>query len=84
VTATVTRLVAEALPGTPAQALSLAVDGLVTILLIGLILARLLLQAGGGEDRARAVRVLDVATVPLLVVFAIFLYIRFEEILPLG
>ena len=83
-TATVTRLVTEGLPGTPAQALSFAVDGLVTIVLLGLIMTRLLLQAGNGENRARTVQVLDVATVPLLVVFAIFLYIRFQEILPLG
>ena len=83
-TAVIPRLVADSLPLTPAQALVLSVGGLVTILVIGLLAARLLLQAAGGAEHARAIRVLDVAAVPLLIVFAVFLYIRIQEIIPLG
>lgn len=82
-TITVTRLVAESLPQTPAQALALFVDGIVLVLLIGLLVTRLLVQAGGPE-RARTLRTLDMALVPLSVVVAIFLYIRLQEIVPLG
>lgn len=83
-TITVTRLVTESLPQTPAQALALAVDGIVTLLLVGLIVARLLVQVGALEGRPRVLRLLDVATLPLLFVFGVFLYIRLQEILPLG
>ena len=82
-TATVTRLVAEALPQTPAQALALAVAGIVALIVVGLLLTRLLVQVGGRQN-ARALRVLDVVLVPLVVVFGIFLYIRLQEIVPLG
>lgn len=83
-TITVSRLVAESLPQTPVLVLSLAVDGLVTLLVIGLIVARLLVRAAGPERHARTIRVLDVVTAPLLVVFGLFLYVRLQEILPLG
>ena len=82
-TITVTRLVAESLPQTPTQALALAVDGIIAVLVVGLLLTRLLVQAAGPQQ-ARTLRALDVALVPLVVVVAIFLYIRLQEILPLG
>ena len=82
-TITVTRLVEESLPQTPAQALALVVDGIVLVLVIGLLVTRLLVQAGGARS-ARTERALDIALVPLSVVVAIVLYIRLQEIVPLG
>ena len=79
----VTRFVAESLPQTPGQALALAVDGIITVLVVGLLVTRLLVQATGPQQ-TRTLRALDVALVPLVVVVAIFLYIRLQEILPLG
>jgi hypothetical protein len=82
-TITVTRLVAESLPQTPAQALAFAVDGIIIVLVIGLLVTRLLVQAAGPQH-ARTLRALDLALVPLAVVVAFFLYVRLQEILPLG
>lgn len=82
-TITVTRLVEESLPQTPAQALALVVDGIVLVLVIGLLVTRLLVQAGGARS-GRTERALDIALVPLSVVVAVFLYIRLQEIVPLG
>ena len=82
-TVTVTRLVAESLPQTPAQALALVVHGIILVLVLALLITRLLLQAGGGQ-RPRTLRTIDLALVPLCVVVAIFLYIRLQEIVPLG
>lgn len=82
-TITVTRLVAESLPQTPSQALALFVDGIVLVLLVGLLVTRLLVQAADPQ-RVRTLRAIDIALVPLSIVVALFLYIRLQEILPLG
>ena len=82
-TITVTRLIAESLPQTPGQALALIVDGIVVVLVVGLLVTRLLVQAAGPQH-ARTLRALDLALLPLAVVVAFFLYIRLQEILPLG
>ena len=82
-TITVTRLVAESLPQTPGQALALFVDGIVLVLVVGLLVTRLLVQAAG-QQHVRTLRAIDIALVPLSLVVAFFLYIRLQEILPLG
>jgi len=83
-TSTVANLIADSLPATPAQALALATHGLVALLLIGLLVARVLLQVAGEPRTGRVVRLLDVALLPLLAGFALILYTRLQEIMPLG
>ena len=83
-TATVARLIAEALPSTPAQALAVATDWILAIVVIGLLTGRVLLQVAGRPRASRAARILDVATVPLVAGFALVVYTRLQEIMPLG
>jgi hypothetical protein len=82
-TITVTQLVTESLPQTPGQALALFVDGIVIVLVVGLLVTRLLLQAAGPQH-GRTLRAIDIALLPLSIVVAFFLYVRLQEILPLG
>jgi len=83
-TSTVAQLIADSLPTTPAQALALVTDGLVALLVIALLAARVLFQVAGEPRTGRVNRLLDVALLPLLAGFALILYTRLQEIMPLG
>jgi len=83
-TATVTQVVIDSLPGTPGQALAAVTGGIVIAFLLGLIVVRLLLVVAG-TARADAIRVVvDLAIAPLLAAFVILLVGRLLEIQPIG
>ncbi|MCJ7709328.1 MAG: hypothetical protein MUQ32_00715, partial [Chloroflexi bacterium] len=72
------------LPGTPGLALALPVDGLVAAFLIGLLIVRLLGSAASGPTGRPSLHVIDVAAIPLFLAFAVIVFARITEILPLG
>jgi hypothetical protein len=80
----VTDLITSTLPGTPALALALPLDGLVTVFLIAVLVIRLLISAARGATGRPELHVIDVAAIPLFLAFAIIVYGRVTEILPLG
>ena len=83
-TSTVSRFVIDTLPQTPGQALAAAPAGLLVVLLLMVLVARLLVGVAD-EPRAReTVRTLDVVAVPLFIALAFILSTRVLEILPLG
>ena len=83
-TSTVTRLVLDSLPSTPGQALGSATGGIVVILLLGLLVVRQLVQSAGRPRAGEIVRTLDVATIPLLIAFFVIVYLRLQDLMPLG
>ncbi len=81
---TLRAIVIVSLPTTPAQALALVTSGLVALLAIGLLTLRILLQVVGEGRTSWVSRLIDVAVLPLLAGFALILYTRLQEIMPLG
>jgi hypothetical protein len=83
-TATVTQVVIDSLPGTPGQALSSGAAAIVIGFLLGLMVVRLLLVVADA-DRGRPARiVVDLAIAPLLVAAAMLMIGRLLEIQPIG
>lgn len=83
-TSTVAQGITNALPGTPGLALAAPAGGILALLLIVLLIARILVQVAAIPRWQAIVRTIDVAVVPLVVAFGAILYARFQEILPLG
>ena len=83
-TSTVTGFVIDTLPQTPGQALEAAPAGILVILLIVILAARVLLAVADVPRARETVRTLDVAAVPLFIGLAFILSTRVLEILPLG
>jgi hypothetical protein len=83
-TSTVTRLVIDTLPQTPGQALAAPAAGILVLLLVFVLIARLLLGVADVPRSRAAVRTLDVIAAPLFIAFAFILSTRVLEILPLG
>jgi hypothetical protein len=83
-TATITQVAINGLPGTPGQALTSGAAGVVIAFLLGLMIVRLLLLVAD-PDRARPVRiVVDLAIAPMLAAAAILMVGRLLEIQPIG
>lgn len=83
-TTMINQQIADQLPGTPLQALAFPVDGWVAAFLIVLLCIRLLITTADPPGRRTGLQVVDVAAVPLFVGFALIVYARIQEILPLG
>ena len=83
-TSTVTRGITDALPPTPGLALVDPTGGIIAVFLILLLLGRVLVQVAAVDRSSRVVRTIDIAAIPLMIAFAMILYARFQEILPLG
>jgi hypothetical protein len=84
VTSTVAQAIIDALPLTPGQALLAPAGGILVAALIAVLMLRLLVQVAAVRWSKRVVRILDIAAAPLLVGLVAILYVRFQEILPLG
>ena len=83
-TSTVSRFVIDTLPQTPGQALAAAPAGLLVVLLLMVLLARLIIGVADEPGARETVRTLDVVAVPLFIALAFILSTRVLEILPLG
>ena len=83
-TSMVTELVEGRLPGTPAGALALPVDAIVTAFLIAFLVGRLLVRARARPGSRWSVHPVDVAAVPLIIAFGVIAFGRILEIMPLG
>ena len=83
-TSMVTELVGGRLPGTPAGALALPVDVIVTGFLVLFLVARLLVRAAARPGARWSVHPVDVAAVPLILAFGVIAFARSLEIMPLG
>ena len=83
-TSTVSRFVIDTLPQTPGQALAAAPAGLLVVLLLMVLVARLLVGVADVPRAREVVRTLDVVAVPLFIALAFILSTRVLEILPLG
>ena len=83
-TSIVTRLALDTLPATPGQALATSTGGIVVLLLVLLLVIRQLVVVADVARSRRIVAALDVAVAPLLIAFAVIMYERLQEILPLG
>ena len=83
-TSIVSRVVIETLPGTPGQALAAATGGILAAILVGLLIVRQLVQTAGRPHWREIVWTLDVAAIPLLIAFAVIVYERLQDLMPLG
>jgi hypothetical protein len=83
-TSMINQLINERLPTTPAGALALPVDLIVTGFLLALLVARLLVRARHGSGSRWSSHPLDVAAVPLVLAFGAIALGRILEIVPLG
>ena len=83
-TATITQVAMDNLPGTPGQALGSAAGGIVIAFLLGLMVVRLLLVVADAESSRSARVVVDLAIVPLLAAAIMLLVGRLVEIQPIG
>jgi len=83
-TATITQVAIDSLPGTPGQALGSAAGGIIIAFLLGLMVVRLLLVVGDPERGRPARIVVDLAIVPLLAAAIMLMVGRLVEIQPIG
>lgn len=83
-TSMIAELVDGRLPGTPAGALALPVDAIVTAFLVAFLVGRLLVRARARPGARWSVHPLDIATVPLIIAFGAIAFGRILEIMPLG
>jgi hypothetical protein len=84
VTGTVIQIVIDSVPRTPAQALASPAHGIVLVLLLVLLGLRLVVRVLELRSETRITQTVDVALVPLFVAFVLILFIRLQEIVPLG
>lgn len=83
-TAAISNLLVERLPATPSLALASPATGIVILFLITLLVIRLLATVWSGSASRHVVGIVDIATAPLLMGFAVVVLSRLLEILPLG
>jgi hypothetical protein len=83
-TATVTQVAIDNLPGTPGQALSSAAGGIVIAFLLALMVVRLMIVVADPERGRQARIVVDLAIAPLLAASIMLMVGRLLEIQPIG
>lgn len=83
-TSMVNELVGGRLPRTPAGALALPVDVIVTLFLVAFLVARLIGRARSAPGTRWSVQPIDVAAIPLVFAFGAIALGRILEIMPLG
>ncbi len=80
-TATVTTATVQSILGSANGPLSNGVAVIVMLLLLGLLVERVLLEAYLAGAKSKSMRVFDIAIVPLLVLLGLFVGLRFASLL---